>query len=661
MADPDRLVDWNLIEEIQIETLEPISCPICLYEPQCGKMTKCGHIYCWPCILHYLSLSDKTWRKCPICYESIYKTDLKSVRIIKHENQFKIGDEISMNLMFRFKNKYNTIILPIELYDQFMSDDLKSNHRNNNNSKLAINYDLFNSKPYIEHSQYFKLHSRSPEEIYHDVLVRERHALQLQFEQEKDQPESCFITEALVLLDEREASLRVEIDKNHSQNSSSTKSKLRAESKNDEENKAENHAQIVYIDPFTDEFVPIQKIEEKIVDLKLGDKPGEESVKSAHHAQTSAASAASANNDLAYFYQSNDGQRIFINSLNNRCLLNEYTNLSQAPHKITARIAHSDSHFLTEENRKRFKYLSHLPLHTEFKIIELDLKEPYLSKKTLNAFREEIDERRHLREKKLIREKREADRAAAIAEQAFNTPHYYVPSAMSENNNFIKSSDFENFLNLNEFPDVSSSPPFSSGASVGEMSNTSSLNSGGLLTDPNIQAAQVSFAQMIKQQNSGGSPLVVAASVASTSTSVWPTLSTTPVVVQSVSSQNVLAAKTQLTNGWLNMVKQQQAQEPVLGRTKKYQNAPSPWSNVASSSAGSANKNQARNKSENLADEEGDESMPPPQYKLSFFSAIDESFKMIESSNLVNNLVSNLGFSQKIKARSTIFLFRKAR
>ena len=42
-----------------------------------AKMTRCGHIYCWSCMLHYLSLSEHTWHKCPICYEDIYAKDLK--------------------------------------------------------------------------------------------------------------------------------------------------------------------------------------------------------------------------------------------------------------------------------------------------------------------------------------------------------------------------------------------------------------------------------------------------------------------------------------------------------------------------------------------------------------------------------------------------------
>ena len=42
-----------------------------------GKITKCGHVYCWACILHYIDLDDRTWRKCPICFESIHKSDLR--------------------------------------------------------------------------------------------------------------------------------------------------------------------------------------------------------------------------------------------------------------------------------------------------------------------------------------------------------------------------------------------------------------------------------------------------------------------------------------------------------------------------------------------------------------------------------------------------------
>lgn len=99
IADPDLLVEWTDVEEIVREKLfvrmsclcdgyfvglqvvtmigEGASCPICLGPPVAAKITKCGHIYCWPCILHYLALSDNEYRACPICYEHVGAKDLK--------------------------------------------------------------------------------------------------------------------------------------------------------------------------------------------------------------------------------------------------------------------------------------------------------------------------------------------------------------------------------------------------------------------------------------------------------------------------------------------------------------------------------------------------------------------------------------------------------
>ncbi|XP_067625285.1 E3 ubiquitin-protein ligase RNF10-like, partial [Eurosta solidaginis] len=101
-ASPDTLIDWHLIDQINIQTEEEPQCPICLYPPIAAKLTRCGHAYCWPCILNYLALSDKTWRKCPICYEVIHIADFKSTTIVQ-QRQFNVDDEITFQLMRRKK------------------------------------------------------------------------------------------------------------------------------------------------------------------------------------------------------------------------------------------------------------------------------------------------------------------------------------------------------------------------------------------------------------------------------------------------------------------------------------------------------------------------------------------------------------------------------
>ena len=39
------------------------------------------------CVQYYLSPSDKPWRKFVIYFESVYKMDLKSVRVRMHANE----------------------------------------------------------------------------------------------------------------------------------------------------------------------------------------------------------------------------------------------------------------------------------------------------------------------------------------------------------------------------------------------------------------------------------------------------------------------------------------------------------------------------------------------------------------------------------------------
>jgi len=72
------------------------------------KITKCGHIYCWPCVLQYLAYEkERNWKRCPLCNESIYKHELKGVKIMQ-SSYYKVGNLIKFNLMVR--NKANIIV-----------------------------------------------------------------------------------------------------------------------------------------------------------------------------------------------------------------------------------------------------------------------------------------------------------------------------------------------------------------------------------------------------------------------------------------------------------------------------------------------------------------------------------------------------------------------
>ena len=64
---------------------------------------------------------------------------------------------------------------------------------------------------------------------------------------------------------------------------------------------------------------------------------------------------------------------------------------------------------LFQELRKRFRYLSHLPLYCEFTFCELMIRPPTLSRETLGKFANEFYERKMTRQRKK-REERKLER-----------------------------------------------------------------------------------------------------------------------------------------------------------------------------------------------------------------------------------------------------------
>lgn len=191
MNNPDTLVDWQMIEEVVIRSAEEPQCPICLFPPVAAKMTKCGHVYCWPCILHYLALSDKEWRKCPICYDAVHIRDLKST-VSWPYHEYSMNETVDFQLMCRRKGSLDVI----KVGDQ---------EQQNNEGRAGKFPHLFAVRDQqIVHS---KLILANPMEVA-SVVDRERCELEEQMKTDGPEgfncPEMMFIQQALDLLGERE-------------------------------------------------------------------------------------------------------------------------------------------------------------------------------------------------------------------------------------------------------------------------------------------------------------------------------------------------------------------------------------------------------------------------------------------------------------------------
>jgi len=108
LADPDAAVDWENIEQVRMFSHSDYECPICLHPPIAPKIPKCGHVFCWPCILQHLSYGSA---KCPICGSFIRAADLCSVHI-DVAPRYAEGNTVQFKLMKRTKS--SVISLPRE-------------------------------------------------------------------------------------------------------------------------------------------------------------------------------------------------------------------------------------------------------------------------------------------------------------------------------------------------------------------------------------------------------------------------------------------------------------------------------------------------------------------------------------------------------------------
>ena len=112
-VDADVHLDWNNVLQILVSAQsQSSSCPICLSTPVAPRMAKCGHIFCLACLIRFIHSTDEInpvpekkarWKKCPICWDSIYISETRPVRWFAGQEgeSPREGGDVVLRLMMR--------------------------------------------------------------------------------------------------------------------------------------------------------------------------------------------------------------------------------------------------------------------------------------------------------------------------------------------------------------------------------------------------------------------------------------------------------------------------------------------------------------------------------------------------------------------------------
>ncbi|KAG0723615.1 RING finger protein 10 [Chionoecetes opilio] len=496
-ANQDLLVEWKYVEEVRLHVSVAPSCPICLHPPNAAKVTRCGHIYCFPCILHYLALSDKKWRSCPICYEPVGKEDLKSVVAISHK-EFAIGEEVELQLMRRERDS----LLPVPA--------------------AAFAQEIIAQPPRLSHptaaTPYAKLLAASKDEascsVKTFIVAREQRELEQQMEEEGDQPEACFLEEALGLLRIRRESLCG--DGAPEACGAALEEGMEALSLSSPEELSSSESLL----SFEESLGPVSPVEHEACPLPDDPQAGgrDEAPHSAITVQDldiSQLQPLNANNSAGqvqrnapkatfYFYQASNGAHIYLHALNVQMLVHEYGALENCPHTLRARVVEKETVAMTEELRMRLRYLRHLPVTCNFDVVEVALCSTQVSQATLALFLDQIETRQRKRNKR-AREERKIEKRVQAEEDRM--------MGRSKGATNIKIESFKQFPSFSEDFPIRASHDVqeggggggeggSSGSELGCSPNTEALGS----SAPNTIGTGMSFAKMIREGQTKAPP-----------------------------------------------------------------------------------------------------------------------------------------------------------
>eukprot|EP00299_Pterocystis_sp_00344_P011069 c5108_g1_i3.p1 GENE.c5108_g1_i3~~c5108_g1_i3.p1 ORF type:complete len:506 (+),score=106.50 c5108_g1_i3:200-1717(+) len=319
---PDHLVEWSLIDQVCIPSHHETTCPICLSPLIASKVTRCGHVFCFPCLIQYLSMESSSLAKCPICPEYVSLDSLKSV-YFHFVHSYTPGSQITFKLLKRHKG--NVIAVPV---DQPLPSSTQP--------------PLFGAN-----SIFHKISVAVDDRSWCERELRELDKAIVDAKSEGDVITQMWLNRARELIisnhNEWESQRRTTTTAAMSSESSTTRSPR---------------------SPSVD-----------------GEDP------------------------VVYFYQSECGRSVFLHPINFRCLLSQYSSPTSMPTTITATVLECESATITNEIRKRHKFLAHLPLNSEFILCEVDLS-AILDAETQEKFRTELKSR-HRKRVQLQEEERE--------------------------------------------------------------------------------------------------------------------------------------------------------------------------------------------------------------------------------------------------------------
>ena len=346
-------IAWKDIELIYFYSCDNYNCPICLESKLCCPvMSKCGHVFCYPCIVsmyNYYSNYNTDENEnnaliCPLCKEKIeVNSDLNDCFKIcqKFESKnYNIDNKIKFNLIMKDKNSQT-------LYN-LIYDPMLTNWENNFRYKMR---DI----PETDIKEFnFSRIFLSNEQIMKKILNKYKedlNNLKKEFSSTNDELKKLSINQCINKIDALIENCKYE--------------KSQMKKVNSDEKK----------------FI---KSYSKDINKKFSFNNNDDSKLDIDYKQYN------------LFYQEENGDIYYLEPLIMDILLSEYGDYNSLPTEIEGNILDISMLQVTGELKTKYKYLNHLRIGSIIYFVEIDIND-LISSNTKKKFSEKLYERKRMR------------------------------------------------------------------------------------------------------------------------------------------------------------------------------------------------------------------------------------------------------------------------
>ncbi|KAJ5171781.1 hypothetical protein N7492_004374 [Penicillium capsulatum] len=400
-ANADVHLDWDSVLQVLVSAqTQAASCPICLSTPVAPRMARCGHIFCLSCLIRYMHSSDgdnpapekkSRWKKCPICWDSIYPSETRPVRWFRgQEGDLPIeGGDVVLRLVRR--DPGNTLALPRDGAETLSEgEDIPWYYVAEVTDYARI---MKGGEDYMVSQYDAEVEDLRRQEAEDELLFGD---------------ENTWTRKAVRAITDAKEKLRgignpPDVTRGISAAQPATESSSGQPNQQSRTDAAFLTPEVNPASATSDEALHLS---ENMRQLRLHSEaePRPQPKNKGKEAQTSHPP-----DQPYYFYQALP--QFYLSPLDIRILKAAFNEYASFPATILPRVEHiSTGHIVDDELRKRVKYLGHLPYGCEVNFLECDWRDVVVPE-ILEQFRAETDRRRKRNREKDVREEKDRIRA----------------------------------------------------------------------------------------------------------------------------------------------------------------------------------------------------------------------------------------------------------